>query len=93
MWLVAYGAPQRISASRCLYQAGNTRSLSEHGSQAAWADDSALRESRLVPGHSSTAPIVHMGLPELLSFREPVLKGAWTWSAPGLGVRLGDGVS
>ena len=45
----------RSSASRCPYQAGNTRSLSEHGSQAAWADDSALRESRLVPGHSSNS--------------------------------------
>ena len=43
----------RSSASRCPYPAGNTRSLSEHGSQAAWADDSAMRESRSAPGHSS----------------------------------------
>jgi len=44
-------------ASRCPYLAGNTRSLSEHGSQAARADDSAMRESRLVPGYSSKQPV------------------------------------
>jgi hypothetical protein len=33
--------PWHQSASRCPYLAGNTRSLSEHGSQAARADDSA----------------------------------------------------